>query len=181
MGMSVPHKRIVVFAAVLLLVATAVETSRVLQIRSVNQQIESGQTAQVQDRSPPELRFAAAYRLAESGEVLPALSRYRQLAGDTQGRVRAAALLNEGNLLLREALRVRALEDAEKSGPLLEMAKESYRELLQVEPGDWDAKYNLELALRLAPEPDDDTSETLPPPLGAPRQAPARGASPVLP
>jgi mxaK protein len=34
----------------------------------------------------------------------------------------------------------------------LELAKQRYRDLLRVNPLDWDARYNLERALRLAPE-----------------------------
>jgi mxaK protein len=35
---------------------------------------------------------------------------------------------------------------------MLEQAKERYRELLRIDAGDWDARYNLERALWLAPE-----------------------------
>lgn len=181
MVMRVSHTRIVVIAAVMCLVAIAFETWRVLQIRSWNRLIENGQAVLAQDRSPRDVRFAGAYWLAKQGEFVSALTRYRQLAGDKHGPTHNAALLNEGNLLLREALRVRAVEDVERAGPLLEMAKESYRELLRADPEDWDAKYNLELALRFAPEPDEDASETLPPPIGASRQAPTRGESLGLP
>jgi len=39
-----------------------------------------------------------------------------------------------------------------RSLPLLEQAKQRYRQLLRVSPGDWDARYNLERALWFAPE-----------------------------
>ena len=39
-----------------------------------------------------------------------------------------------------------------ESLPLIELAKQSYRDLLREDPGDWDARYNLERALWLAPE-----------------------------
>ena len=181
MVMRVTRTRIVIIAAVMCLVAMAFETWRVLEICSWNQLIESGQAIIAEERPPLQVRFAQAYLLAKRGEVLRALTLYRQLASDSRGPSRSAALLNEGNLLLREGLRVRAVEDAERAGPLLELAKESYRDLLRADPEDWDAKYNLELTLRFAPEPDEDASETLPPPIGAPRQTRTRGESPGLP
>jgi mxaK protein len=39
-----------------------------------------------------------------------------------------------------------------RSLPMIEQAKARYRALLRVAPDDWDARYNLERALRLVPE-----------------------------
>ena len=47
---------------------------------------------------------------------------------------------------------------------LIELAKDTYRAVLRAEPSAWDAKYNLERALRLVPDPDDSDDEDLPPP-----------------
>ena len=44
------------------------------------------------------------------------------------------------------------MDQAFKSLPLIELAKQSYRDLLREDPNDWDARYNLERALWLAPE-----------------------------
>ena len=43
--------------------------------------------------------------------------------------------------------------------PLVELAKQSYRDVLRDNPADWDAKYNLERALWLAPEVDEALAE----------------------
>ena len=45
-----------------------------------------------------------------------------------------------------------ATDDAGGSRTLVELAKQGYRELLRLEPDYWPARYNLEQALRLAPE-----------------------------
>ena len=47
--------------------------------------------------------------------------------------------------------------------PLVELAKQSYRDLLRETPGDWDARYNLERALYLAPESEEDAAADEPP------------------
>ena len=59
---------------------------------------------------------------------------------------------------MREALK-NGTSGAVQSLPLIELAKQSYRDLLRENPGDWDARYNLERALRLAPEVAEEDSE----------------------
>lgn len=72
-------------------------------------------------------------------------------AGDA---VAQTALFNLGNLLLRKG-RASADGDAFAAQALLELAKQRYRELLRAQPLHWDARYNLERALWLAPEAQD--------------------------
>lgn len=167
-------------AAVLVALA-AHDVWQLARIHAWNVLIESPRGEPVPDDAPPPVHFARAYALAQRDEVLAALAQYRQVVGTDKGRLRAAALFNEGNLLLREALTLRATAEPSQALPVFEMAKESFRELLAEHANDWDAKYSLELALRLAPDPDEDESARLPPAIGAPRQAPARGSNPGLP
>jgi mxaK protein len=46
---------------------------------------------------------------------------------------------------------------------LVELAKRNYRILLREAPGDWDARYNLERALWLAPESEQEFVDAEPP------------------
>ncbi len=57
------------------------------------------------------------------------------------------------NAYLREGMRPEA--DPARARAWLELAKQRYRDALRIDPGDADARYNLERALRLAPEGDD--------------------------
>jgi mxaK protein len=123
--------------------------------------------------SVPEARFAHALALAHSGQPEPALKAYKALAQGPRADLREAALYNIGNLHMREAARV-GTDDESQSLPLIELAKQSYRDALRAMPGDWDARYNLERALRLAPEVDD------PPPEDDSQEAPEEHVSSTL-
>lgn len=100
---------------------------------------------------PRPIMLARAVALAAQGRFAAAGQRYESLleAGplDEIGR---AALFDLGNAYLRQGAGTAA--DAARSLPMLAQAKARYRALLRVAPGDWDARYNLERALRLAPE-----------------------------
>lgn len=61
-----------------------------------------------------------------------------------------ASRFNLANHYLRQGLR-KDLPGAQ-TRPLIEIAKQRYRDLLQANPDDWDARVNLEHALRVAPE-----------------------------
>ena len=112
--------------------------------------IEPGQL----DSAVPEAVFARARVLSRVGDYRDAAKTYKLLIQGETVELRADARYNLGNLYLREALKNGA-ETAIQSVPLIELAKQSYRDLLRDNPMDWDARYNLELALRLAPEVSD--------------------------
>lgn len=100
----------------------------------------------------PEARLAQALALACAGRHDAALAIYDGLI--QPGRIDAlgqTARFNLGNMLLRKA-RASATDDAFAAQALLELAKQRYRDVLRAQPDDWDARYNLERALWLAPE-----------------------------
>lgn len=104
------------------------------------------------DTGSPALRFARAHALVALGREDLALQRYRALEADTP--IGQAARFNSANLLLREALRQRETAEPGRAIPLVELAKEILRALLRAEPMHWNARYNLERAQRLVPDPD---------------------------
>jgi mxaK protein len=84
-----------------------------------------------------------------------ALKAYKALSREAPPPVAAAALYNAGNLQLREALK-EGPDAAVRALPLIELAKQNYRAVLRLDPNDWDARYNLERALWLAPEVEEE-------------------------
>lgn len=73
-----------------------------------------------------------------------------------------AARFNLANHYLRKA-RASNTHGAQ-ARPLIEIAKQRYRDILKTTPYDWDARYNLEIALRLSPELPQDDERRGPPP-----------------
>jgi hypothetical protein len=127
----------------------------------------------------PRVRFAVAYAQGAQGKIQEALNGYRELDSATDAVIRRNAKFNSGNLYLQLALAARngaagatgaagvtgapgttgaagATGDAGAALTLAELAKQSYRDVLREDSSDWDARYNLELVLRLDPDPDQD-------------------------
>lgn len=149
----------VILLACSLLVA-AYEAFRLSQARNFNQQVSRALDA-VATQDLPEAEFARALSLAAHNDYDGAVRAYKALSRHAHGALLEAVLYNLGNLHLREALKYGPAEIG-RSLPLAELAKTSYRELLQHNPGHWEAKYNLERTLRLAPEREDEQSEAPP-------------------
>jgi mxaK protein len=110
------------------------------------------------DRLLPEARYAHALALARAGRYEEALAAQKAFVQAERGPLRLAMLYDLGNLHLREALR-KGPADIDTALPLVELAKQSYRDVLRADPEDWDARYNLERALALAPEADDEGAQ----------------------
>jgi mxaK protein len=106
------------------------------------------------DSSVPEARFARAVALAKNGRADAAIDAYKEQAQGARTDLRLAALYNLGNLYLRESQK-ETTDESIPALPLIELAKQSYRDLLRSEPNYWDARYNLERALWLSPEVED--------------------------
>jgi mxaK protein len=110
------------------------------------------------DSALPEAALAQAAASATRGDYEGAVKQYKELARDDRADIRRVALYNLGNLHLRQGLKS-GIATSLEALPLVELAKQSYRDLLREAPDDWDARYNLERALWLAPEVTQDSPE----------------------
>jgi len=161
MGLTNPRRitRIVLVLAAMLLAAAVVDAALLWRDQRRNALIAA--VTPPADGTVPELRFAQAFALAHdpaaSAASNAALNAYRGLMADPA--VGLAARFNSANLLLRQAIEVRAGPQPAQALPLVELAKEQYRELLRRDPQHWGARYNLERAQRLQPDPDDAAFE----------------------
>jgi mxaK protein len=132
------------------------------------------------DPAQPHLLFAQAAAMAASGAEEGALQRYGVL--QSEPAMSEAARYNSANVLLRQAMKLRAGAQPGQALALVELAKESYRQVLRDNPERWDARYNLERAQRLVPDADDMDAGAPAAPEAAERAATTmRGYSPGLP
>ena len=145
-------------AGVLLAALVVAFAMRLAQAERVDRAIARAAAPAAADRDVPEARFAQALALGAAGHYEPALRAHKALVQAEHGPLREAALYNLGNLHLREALKT-APATPDAAAPLVELAKQSYRDALRADPADWDARYNLERALQLAPEVDEETAD----------------------
>jgi mxaK protein len=128
------------------------------QARRVERAIAQAAEPGPSDRAVPQARLAHALALGAAGRYEAALAAHKALIQDEHGALKEAALYDLGNLHLREAMK-NGPGDAGAALPLVELAKQSYRDALRMDPTDWDARYNLERALQLAPEIDEDAPD----------------------
>ncbi len=115
------------------------------------------------DRSAPVL-FAQAYLHAQKADRERANVLYKQVEISADVTLARAAKYNRANGYLFKAMELAATDNPSAGIPLAELAKDTYRALLRANPGDWEAKYNLERTLRLVPDPDASDDAELPPP-----------------
>jgi len=150
-------------ATVALSALVAVQWLRLAQAERVNRAIALATAPAAVDRALPEARYAHAIALARAGRYEEALAAQKAFVQSERGALRRAMQYDLGNLHLREAIR-RGSSDLDAALPLVELAKQSYRDVLRADPDDWDARYNLERALALAPEADDEDAQVAEPP-----------------
>ncbi|WP_292757696.1 MxaK protein [Methylophaga sp. UBA2689] len=98
----------------------------------------------------PRAHFAQGRYLVEQNENDAALEQYTLVLGSQQTEWLPAAYFNRGNINLREAMAMDGNDP--QMIPLVELAKQDYRSALKQQPEFWDARFNLEVALRLVPE-----------------------------
>ncbi|WP_150047669.1 MxaK protein [Methylomonas rhizoryzae] len=148
----------------------AVQAANLYRIRTVNQAIAdwtaagTGQSAETPDTEPDryaavELQLAYAnylYGKRRYDQTLAVLSRIVDLGAEVGNgnRLQARIRYNLGNLYLSQALAEIETGRLNQAVPLLTLAKQAYRQALTADDGFWDAKFNLETAMRLLPELD---------------------------
>lgn len=98
----------------------------------------------------PRAHFAQGAYLVSQGNTDFSLEQYTLVLGSQQAERLPAAYFNRANINLREAMTMQGNDP--QMIPLVELAKQDYRSALLQQPAFWDARYNLEIALRLVPE-----------------------------
>ena len=105
----------------------------------------------------PRTRFAHAGVLSRQEEGDAALEVLTGVLGEADLSLQSLAYFNRGNINLREALKLSSSDG--RQIPLVELAKQDYRSALAQDSTMWNARYNLEVALRVVPEDPDSNDE----------------------
>jgi mxaK protein len=148
----------------LILFAFAYDGYQLWRAAQINKAIADGSIMNAQSGLPPPALFAQAYLLTQKGAQDDAVATYKRVESSAVAELDLAAKYNRANRYLAQAMELDEQTAKQVGLPLVEMAKDTYRAVLRVAPDHWDAKYNLERALRLAPDPDDSDDADLPPP-----------------
>jgi Ca-activated chloride channel family protein len=107
-------------------------------VREYEKAIANGNTT-------PEVRYNLGTAMLQLGRYEEAEQHLRLALRELRPEVRQRAYYNLGNRYLENA---RKGADQQGAPQLLDAAVEAYKHALRLEPGDFDAKWNLELALR---------------------------------
>ncbi|MDH3265487.1 MAG: hypothetical protein OEM25_00855 [Gammaproteobacteria bacterium] len=147
-----------------LLIAIGYDGMRLLQDQRFNDSLTRDGKAGIDGLDDTYRQFARAYSLRHQQDFKTAAKAYAAIEAQPNSTLHMDIKFNLANLYFREALRLRDVGDDDLAMPLIELAKENYKEILRAENIYWDAKYNLELALIVAPETDpvDPTGERNP-------------------
>jgi mxaK protein len=143
--------KLIRWSLVVLAVALLYDGYHLLRAVQLNRGLSQVEAGEAMDLDHPNIRFARAYSMQQAGEFDAALEAYAAIDA-ADHRTRALMRYNLANLYFRRGLQYREQGADDLALPLIELAKEYYRELLRADSRDWPAKYNLELALRVAPE-----------------------------
>lgn len=112
----------------------------------------------------PEVRLARALFLKKHHRYQEALATLSLIMQQGSPAFQATVRYNLGNIYLEQAIASVERMAVNDAMPLLMLAKQAYRQALALDSGFWDAKYNLEAAMRLLPEfdridPDQDRQD----------------------
>lgn len=120
------------------------------QANSVIDRLRAGADVEVDAASAPvallEARAAYLLRRGRIDEAQPLLDQAAERAPPAE---QVRMLYNMANARMRAAVTAIEKGNFDKAIPLVTLAKSEYRAALRLDPGDWNAKYNLDVAMRL--------------------------------
>lgn len=119
-----------------------------------NDALATGGAARFNGRDDARRQFAKAYALQQQQDFKATVQAYAAIDAPLHSQLQMDIKFDLANLYFREAIQLREIGSNDLAMPLIELAKQNYREILRIDSGHWDAKYNLELALILAPDMD---------------------------
>jgi mxaK protein len=137
-----------------LMLAICYDGIHLLYDKRFNNALATGDASDLRAANDAHRQFARAFALQQRGDFKKTVKAYASIEAPTGSQLHMDIKFNLANLYFIEASKLREVGANDLAMPLIELAKQNYKELLRIDNGHWDAKYNLELALVLAPETD---------------------------
>lgn len=155
LGAMLAHARgallwLVLCASVLVMIAAGVQLFMRQATNARIKELGAGKNVAVDAVSaPPALLEARADFLLTRDRIEEAQPLLDQASLRAGPAVRARVLFNMANARVRAAVKAVEQGHFDKAIPLVALAKAEYRTVLRLAPRNWDAKYNLDVAMRL--------------------------------
>ena len=137
-----------------LILAVCYDGIRLLYDQRFNAALANGDATRANGPDDAHRQFAKAYALQQQRDFKATVKAYAAIDALSHSQLQMDIKFNMANLYFREAAQLRDIGSDDLVMPLIELAKQNYRDILRIDSGRWDAKYNLELALVLAPDLD---------------------------
>ena len=154
-----------IWGALLIALAIALQSAfSCFQIANSNQlitQLNQGKDIRPEQlkNSTPALQLARATYLKKKHRYKEAQAGLSKIINQGSQEIQSITRYNLGNTYLSEAIELAEAMQINEATALAALAKQAYRQALALDSRYWDAKYNLEVAMRLLPEMDRITME----------------------
>jgi len=138
----------------LLVIASLAQSFKIYRIENINQALSSPQSIEINEHTPAQLVFAKAWYLENTGQFQEALRLYNRLDNSVDKPLFESVKYNMGTLYLKQAAKhwnSKGVWAYSQVNTWTGLAEQAFREVLNKNPNNWDARYNLEYALRIKP------------------------------
>ena len=148
---NIPIILLIVFVSIFV-----VDAGYFFKIKSINRSLQNPATLIISDDSSSHLIFAKAWYLAEQGDYQSALQLYNRIENDLNEQLVEKVKFNMGTLYLKQAAlhwNTKGVWAYTEVTTLRSFAERALTEAVELNNLNWDARYNLEYALRIKPPP----------------------------
>jgi mxaK protein len=138
------------------LVGASFQGFRLYRLSVYNRMLHDIARVELNESSPGEIIFAKARYLDRQGNYQEALRLYNSIENKGDAAFQQRVRYNMATIYLREAAKhwnAQGVWAYAQVNTLLELAKHRYRQVLRMDPGNFDARFNLEYAYRITPPP----------------------------
>lgn len=142
--------------AVILIVAIVAESYQYYKIERINSSISHAENLEVTEDSAPEIIFAKAWYFNREGKFQEALQLYHSIEDRVTAQNLEKVKYNIGQIYLTQAAKHWNSQGVWAYSHVVtwsSLAAKTFREVVVKNPSHWDARFNLEYVLRIAPPP----------------------------